>query len=168
MTWDAKTIAAAAALVTALGGSAVGVIKSFESKDDTEALFRHDRLEIAILNAKVGVLMAKTGVTLDVDIDELKKQLALSSAVDPTRWSLFPEAYAQKLPNPPVPDGFQCECSVSVPVIELPPAAVPNPIQTPVPIQTPAQDQALFQKLLQDQVRKAPRSMDALKAATGN
>jgi hypothetical protein len=155
MTINAKTIAAVGVLVTALGGSTTALVTALKSGDDTEAVFRDYRVEIAILNAKVGVLMAKTGVTLDVDVEALKK--AMLGQIN--TWSLFPTAYAQEVPAPLVKetsvmiDGCKCVCPVETPVV---PAPVVQVQVQKVP------DQVLFKKLLDDQVKKAPRNIKAL------
>lgn len=160
---DAKTVVAVGTLVTALGGSATAIVKAVNNTSNTDALFRSYRVEIALLNAKMGVVMQKTGVVLDIDVDELKKALK-----DPeTSWSPISSAYAQAVPVTPVIPApgvstviHGCNCVCPVLVSEPPaPAIVPA---TPAPAQTPAQDQELFRKILKDQVRKAPKSLDQL------
>ncbi len=156
---EAKTIVAIGALLTALGGSLAGVIQAVKAGNNTEALFRHDRVEIAVLNAKVGLLMSKAGVTLDIDVEELKKALADREDTG-SRWSPFPSAYAQNLPDtsagfPVVINGCNCVCPAN-PVVEPPDTpTVKKPIQT---------DQQLFEKLLKDQVKQAPKSLQQLEA----
>ena len=166
---DGKTIAALVALATALGGSATAVIKAVNNNSNTEVLFKNYRVDIALLNAKVGVLMQKTGVVLDIDINELKKAL-----MDPdpgtTSWSPVSAAYAQAVPVPgpvagisTVIDGCNCICPVII-QNPLPPVTVtPTATSAPAPTTTtPAQDQELFKKILKDQVKKAPKSIDQL------
>jgi len=154
MKLDVKTLTVIGSIITALGTATAGIVQATKNKDNNEALFRSYRVELVIIGAKLDVLMKKTGVTLDVDMDEIKKALTTS---EPS-WSLFPEALAQELPvQAPAStgvsimiDGCQCICP-----------DLREPVAAPAP-PAPSTDQELFRKAIRERVRVAPKSIEAL------
>lgn len=155
MRFDAKTLTVIGSIITALGTASAGVIQAAKSNANNDALFRNYRVEQVILNAKLDVLMNKTGVKLDVDVDAIRKSLT-----DPvkTSWQLIPSAYAQEPAPPVVPvpvisvmiDGCNCVCPE-------PPVQVTTSLPPPAPT-----DQEVFKKAVRARLEKAPRSIEDL------
>lgn len=154
MKLDAKTLAVVGSIITALGGAAAGVIQATKNSDNNEALFRTYRVEVAVLKAKVAVLMKKTNVVLDVDLDEIMRSVEGPQA--DAGWSPFPLALAQEMPPQVIPmtsvmiGPCRCEC----PVVE----------EAQAPEAAPPSDQEMFQKELHRHLKQSPRSVEELKA----
>jgi len=159
MKMDAKTLAVVGSLITALGGATTAVIQAVRSNDNNEALFRSYRIEIAVLKAKVGVLMKRSNVVLDVDLEEIIRSVDGPGTKSGT-WSPFPSAMAQSLPDQVLPmvsrriGDCDCVCPDEVMAAEAPPLPVPDDQQA---------DQELFRRTLRDQLRRSPKSLDELK-----